>query len=136
MAVRVEIFGNSSAHDSLVTRLEATKQQIRALALESGLGDVWIEKVKIKTSPEIDIGADASRNDPIGNLVQRIRKLQGHEEDLKGLPVLLQDLKRKLPPEITEGMDALLLDDPEYLRSVLMDVEKTLIPRLLENRDA
>jgi hypothetical protein len=45
---------------------------------------------------------------------------------------VLSDLDKRLPPEIREGDSAILLSDPAFVRSLVEDVEATLLPRLLE----
>ena len=42
----------------------------------------------------------------------------------------LAPLKTKLPPELQHGADALTIDDPGWLRKVLLDVRPLLLSRL------
>lgn len=132
LAVRVCLYGQSSAHAAISRRREHLQEEVRALALNCGNGDIWIEKILFETSQQIDMEALARREDPIGELIRLIRSIQGSEKDLSDLSETIQELKRKLPLELREGKGAINLDDPAFIRSILTDVERTLIPQLID----
>lgn len=132
LAARVRISGRSRAHSAAARRREQLIGEVRAAALSCGNGDIWIEKVLIETAPYVDTETLAGREDPIGELIRLIRSLQGSEKELQEISETLQDLKRKLPADLREGDGALLLDDPAFLKSVLTEVERTLVPQLID----
>ncbi len=51
LAVRVELVGESPCHNELMARPAKWEAEIRALALDAGGGDIWLEKVKLLTRP-------------------------------------------------------------------------------------
>ena len=132
LAVRVRLFGQSPAHAAIARRREHLQEEVRALALNCGNGDIWIEKILFETSQQVDVEALVCREDPIGELIRLIRSIQGSEKDLSDLSQILQELKRKLPLELREGEGAIDLDDPAFIRSILSDVERTLVPQLID----
>ena len=53
------------------------------------------------------------------------------EAGLAGLEAEFADLKKKLPPELKEGLDAIDLTSPTALGEVLKQVRPMLMARLL-----
>jgi DNA repair exonuclease SbcCD nuclease subunit len=132
MVARVVVRGRGKVHAEITARPETVRAQIQALALDETNGQVWVEKVSLKTQAEIDLASLNRRDDPIGELVRLIHGIKaGSTEDLTNLATELSDLRRKLPVALTEGDEAIRLEDPEFLRQVLNEVERSLIPRLL-----
>jgi hypothetical protein len=68
---------------------------------------------------------------PLGELVDYLADLRGRPEGLSWLAGELTELKRKLPAELQEGEDAVRLDDPAWLASLLEHVQPILVSRLL-----
>lgn len=132
-AVRVRLAGRSDAHRAIAAKPETVREQVRALAIDRGGGSIWIEKVAIETSAAIDLAALKARSDPISELVHQIESLRAGEAGaLEALAAELQALRQKLPAELAEEADGARLDDPEYLRRLLTDVESQLIPRIMD----
>jgi len=93
---------------------------------------VWVEKVSIETSAAVDLAALKTRSDPVGELLRQFESVRtGDTEPLVALVEELQALRQKLPAELTEDMDGLQLGDPEYLRTILADIEPQLISRIM-----
>jgi DNA repair exonuclease len=132
LAVRLEVAGRSSAHSTITVKPETVKEQLRSLALECSNGMAWLEKIGLKTQPEIDPSRLVERDDPIGELVRLIRSLRESGADLTPLAEKLNDLKHKLPVELTEGPEAIALDSPTFLKEMLATVETTLVSQLLD----
>jgi DNA repair protein SbcD/Mre11 len=128
LAVRVEIRGVCQAHNALLAQAPHVVQEVRSLALQQ-VGDLaWIEKVKLETRPpgQTQLFVD---DDPLEELHALIQELRDNETTLKEWAAPLDELKRKLPPEL-QG-DDLPLDDPANLRRLLDQVEPLLLERLL-----
>lgn len=134
-AARVRIFGSCKAHNLIAATPESWKEQVRALALDIGFDKIWIEKIKIETSPLLSINANLEGKDPISDLAKLIQNWKKNDEKLAQLPALWADLKRKLPAEITEGEHSPLPNNAEEIRGVLNEVGNALLPRLLEPTD-
>ncbi len=131
-AVRVRLTGRSEAHNAIAAKPETVRQQVRALAIERGSGSVWVEKVSVETSAAVDLAALKTRSDPVGELLRQFESVRaGDTEPLGALAEELQALRQKLPAELTEDMDGLRLGDPEYLRTILADIELQLISRIM-----
>lgn len=132
-AVRVRLTGRSEAHNAIAAKPETMRQQVRALAIERGNGSVWVEKIIIETSVAIDLAALKTRSDPVGDLLRQFESVRdGDTEPLGALVEELQALRQKLPAELTEDIDGLRLGDPEYLRTILADIEPQLISRIMK----
>jgi DNA repair exonuclease SbcCD nuclease subunit len=136
MAVRVKIFGACSSHARLQSDLVALASDIRAVALDVGGGRVWIEKIKVETTPAQVLDERQLADGPLGELVNVIREMKVNDELLAALGKELADLERKLPDdlktadELRTGREPILLCDPIQLRASLSEVQSLLMARL------
>lgn len=125
-AIRVRVHGASAAHEQLMSRYERVTEEVRALTLDLS-GEAWLEKVELATSPLAH--ADLrERDDAIGELLRGLTGIVQDDAALAELAGELAELKRKLPPELREGPEAIDLESPEALRLLLAEVEQTLLP--------
>jgi len=131
LAVRVEVVGSSRVHQTVASEPLRWENEIRALGQDIGDGNVWIEKVRLRTSPPVDIEAAQSIDGPIGELLRLVKESRSDPELLAWLGDQLAPLKDKLPRDLKEGPDAIGLDSAENLRETLDHVEQMLIRRLL-----
>ena len=133
LAVRIEIQGACPAHAELLASQAHIVQEIRSQSVQN-MGDLaWIEKVKFRT--EAPGQTLASTGDgPLEELRQLIQELRENEPALGELAGPLDDLKRKLPPEIMS--DDLALGEAATLRRLLDQVEPMLLQRLLKSEAA
>ncbi|HEY3665666.1 MAG TPA: DNA repair exonuclease, partial [Polyangiaceae bacterium] len=134
-AVRVRIAGASAAHELLGARSERLVEEVRALTLDLP-GEAWLEKVEVATRPLADRALLREREDAIGDMLRGLGTLARDDAALLELAAELVELKRKLPPELREGPDAIDLDSPEALRRLLAEVEDTLLPAVRGSEDA
>ncbi|MFH0939258.1 MAG: DNA repair exonuclease [Planctomycetota bacterium] len=132
VATRVIARGACRAHGSLKTQNERFVNECRALATELGSGRIWVEKALIETRAAINLDELAARADPIGQLLQYCRQLSTDEAAIAELLAEFKDLNQKLPLPIRQGADALNLNDPQFLRELLPEIEQELAPRLLQ----
>jgi DNA repair exonuclease SbcCD nuclease subunit len=155
LAVRVELEGASPCHEELMARPAKWEAEIRALAIDAGGGEIWLEKIKLLTRParrapsggpaavngaattsgaEALNGADAANDaDPEGPLasVQRIvAEALADDETLDSLKQELEPLFLKLPPDLREGPDAPFGSLRDFVRSLLSGVEPDIRYRL------
>ncbi len=125
-AIRVRVHGASPAHEQLMARFERVTQEVRALTLDLP-GEAWLEKVELATQSPAH--ADLrEREDAIGELLRGVSDIAHDDAALLELAAELAELKRKLPPELREGPDAIDLESPDALRRILAEVEQTLLP--------
>lgn len=130
LAVRVEVFGACPVHDRLLTDPHRLTQEIRAAAFEAGGEEVWVEKVKVRTTPPVNT-AEPPTDGPLGELLGIIEEYGTDADRLQCLRDEWTELRRKLPAELLQGTDALRFDDPAWLRGLLDEVRPMLINRLL-----
>jgi len=128
IALRVEIDGSCQVHNLLADRPETWINQIRAEARDVGDGRLWVEKVRLRTTPEIEVD---SENPAIRAVLDYLEELRTDEAQLSVFGNELADLKKKLPRELTEGPGALDLDSPARLRVVLDQIGSSLVRGLL-----
>jgi DNA repair protein SbcD/Mre11 len=133
-AVRVRIHGASAAHEQLAARFERVTEEVRALTLDLST-EAWLEKVEIATRPLSERVDLREREDAIGELLRGLANLAHDDAALVELAAELVELKRKLPPELREGPDAIDLESPEALRRLLTEVEQTLLPAVRGSED-
>jgi len=126
-AIRVRIVGASAAHEQLITRSARVTEEVRALTLDLA-GEAWLEKVELATRSVTGRAQLREREDAIGELLRGLTGIANDEAALTELSAELLELKRKLPPELREGPDAIDLESPEALRRLLAEVEQTLVP--------
>jgi exonuclease SbcD len=134
-AIRVKVVGASAAHELLASGSERLVEEVRALTLDLS-GEAWLEKVEVGTRPLAQRAQLRAREDAIGELLRGLGALARDDAALLELAAELLELKRKLPPELREGPDAIDLDSPEALRSLLAEVEDTLLPAVRGSEDA
>jgi len=134
-AVRVRIVGASPIHEQLNARVERVTEEVRALSLDLS-AEAWLEKVELATRPSVERAQLREREDAFGELVRGLEGLARDDAALSELAAELIELKRKLPPELREGPDAIDLESPEALRRLLTEVEQTLLPAVRGSEDA
>ncbi|WP_394827463.1 exonuclease SbcCD subunit D [Pendulispora albinea] len=128
-AVRLEIRGASRAHGAIVAERETILGQIRADAIDRG-GDVWLEKVKLLTTPAQSIEALRAAKGLVAELLTWTERLRGEdaETERQGLLRSLEPLKKKLGRELEEL--ELVLEDGPWFEGVLDRAEALLAERL------
>ncbi len=135
LVVRVIISGATVTHNDLVFGKERWKNEIRATVADISNENVWVEKIKfhtglpvLKTSPETADG-------PIRELLAVFDELRDNPESLSLLAAEeLSALEGKLPPELKEGDDPLLISDPKWLSALLEHIKPMLMQRLVQRR--
>lgn len=128
LATRVTVEGTTETHATLLQDPEKWVQALRATATDLDDG-VWLEKILFETRSPVDVEPIAERDDPLGQLIRSLRDTQRDPSSLEELGKELADLERKLPAELRSQF---ALRDPEKLAKAVAEVEKTLLPRLLE----
>jgi exonuclease SbcD len=135
LAARLRLTGASPAHRELAAEVERWRNELRAAATDASAGRVWIEKVECRTRAAADLDGLARRSDALGELWRSVRDLQPDDALRAALAEDLADLRRKAPPELKSGPDALDLDAPDLLRDAVADVRELLLARLARAED-
>jgi DNA repair protein SbcD/Mre11 len=128
VCARVVVTGASRAHAALVQHPERWSAEIRGLSAD--LGEVWIEKIKLRTRTTADLDARAERDDPIGQVLKKLRWLREDDEELMRLGRELSDITSKLPPELFQGDASVKITEPDVLRRIVDEMPDYLLPQL------
>lgn len=134
-AVRVVLNGSCSLHDALFGSQSHWIEQIRSLASEHSSEQLWVEKVKFHTTPLKATRELAELDGPISELSACLREWSQSEEMLNQLRESFHDVKRKVPAELLQGEEGIKLDDPNWIKGTLEEVEKLVIGRLLTQEE-
>lgn len=121
LACRVILRGPTAAHGALACHQERLVQELRALGLS--WGNVYIERVELRTRPAIDLDALQHREDAIGELFRGVRGV-GEDEDA------LEDLRAEVLAGL-EGVPQDLLRPESEAGELLEAAERLLLGRLL-----
>jgi hypothetical protein len=114
LAARVVFTGASQAHGELLAQPKRLVGEIRNIANIHGGDQVWIEKVKVRTTVPKS-AAEPLDDGPLAELAHVIAFMKTDEASLAELAALLEPLHGKLPAELAEGNGALGLDQPSRL---------------------
>ncbi|MBL7647407.1 MAG: DNA repair exonuclease [Candidatus Hydrogenedentes bacterium] len=125
LAVRPIFTGASKAHGELLARPKRLLGEIRNIANIHGGDQVWIEKVKVRTTVPKSAGEPLDEG-PLAELAHVIAFMKTDEASLAELAALLEPLHGKLPVELAEGESALGLDQPQRLVEWLDESEALL----------
>ena len=149
-AVRVELVGATKLHRELQAYQDHWVHQVRGLGLDIGQGKLWIEKVKLHTSPLVRSGSTPPIDEAaLGELAELFAQLRAQPEQLDALGFDFQPVINKLPPELKSLVGATVTpgelnfkdvatpeSDPgstranEWLTDVLSQAEALLTHRL------
>jgi exonuclease SbcD len=134
-AVRLTLRGRTAAHDSLLADSGRWLNEIRSAALDSGADRIWVEKVQLDTTAPDTAGKTRSSG-AVSVLLELMEELERDPENGVSLATELQDLERKLPAELTTGLEAVRPADPAWVASLLRQVRPMLLKRLLGEEDS
>jgi DNA repair protein SbcD/Mre11 len=129
LGLRVTFRGRCAAHAELARSPDRWMNYIRSAVADIGAGSLWVEKVKLETQEE-SIRVQPGEDGPLGELAQLVREVSARDERLLELREELNDLVARLPLELREGVDALPLSDPAWLRQLVNQAEPLLVGRL------
>lgn len=129
LCARVSVMGSSRAHAALLKEPEKFRTELVTTA--NDLGDVWLEKLQIRTRMLADLEALRDRDDPIGALLTKVSWIAEDDEELSRLGRELDDIASKLPPEFFQTDAGAKIRDPEVLRRFVTELPDYLLPELL-----
>jgi len=134
LIVRLEISGSSPAHEALSEDVDRWTNEIRSIAGDITRGNTCIEKVVFRTSYPKRARDISFKEGPIGELITYLDNLESSPELLLDLGSLINDLMKKLPPELKQGEDSPNPGDPQWMAEIVRQVRPMLIRKLLEKR--
>ena len=127
LAVRLIVEGITALHSELNEDALQWNEEFRAVA--ASLGDVWIEKVVMKTrknTEPVDRGSDDS---PVEALLKSVESVQLEESTLFGIVPEFEKLRSKLPSDLLSDGDPFRPDD-EALAALRTEVKELLMARI------
>jgi exonuclease SbcD len=127
LAVRFRITGATKLHQELIVAKDHLINNLRSMALEIGMGDIWVEKVKIETTRIINIEELKARHTPIAAILDFIGEAAVNEELLQELLAEFQDIQQAIPYEIKNGKDGFNFNDTELIKKRLTNVEDLIL---------
>jgi len=128
LAVRIILEGKSSVHGKALRQEDRLRENFRAVAAD--LGDVWLEKLRIATSPLSAVNEAVDAQSPLAGLLSALEEMR-HFPSLTGLAPEFENLRSRLPAELLGEADPFSPDEAEL--TVLRDeVRDLLMARLQE----
>jgi len=128
LAVRLILEGCTPIHTLLHQKFNSLIEQFREIV--AGFSDVWLEKVILNTRKSTDPEECFPDDTPISAIEQEVRDLQGRNFDLLTFMPEFEQLRNKLPPELS-GDAELFPSGSEGLRCLCEDVKEFLVGRML-----
>lgn len=130
LAVRVEITGETPAAADLSADPDRWTGEIRAAAMTSGGGRVWVEKVQFSCRlPQ------AAHQERMGGAMEELLvlfdELADDPDARMAMAGALSDFHRRLPPEVRDGPDGIRLDDSDWVGEMIEQVRPELVGRLM-----
>ena len=107
LATRVVFTGRSRAHGELFGLETQLRQEILAAANTLGDNELWIEKVILDTTPELDAAAIDARSDAIADLQSILAKAGSAPEIRQRIIDDLMELVGKAPLELIDAVPEL-----------------------------
>ena len=127
-AVRLKLAGATDAHTELNRDADQVRNESISIANECGNGLLWIERVQVATLPRFDRASLLTRDDPVGEIVRIVATLRSNPAALDNFSSI-QELRKKLPPDIAEGAVPIELDTLTLV-AALEEAEGLLLARL------
>lgn len=132
LACRVAVEGACDAHRSLGAYPARLTDEIRALALDVGAGQMWVAGVCCATRPHVVAGDLNARRDPIARLLVDARAAAADTEQLSERIPAITELAGLMPPG-TLGDAHAGPTDPQWLTDRVAGAERLLMGRLAGN---
>lgn len=119
VAARIILIGATPLHGSLHRDVQRLRAEVWALAQDFGLDSVWIEQIKIRTSPVYDLAQLAER-DALTKIV--LETLADATQDTEALPDHISEMLRVLPPEVQSEVEDGRSDNVmEDVRAIILE---------------
>lgn len=119
LAVRIVVMGVAKAHYEIHRDTDNFVNECRAQVLSSFGEKIWVEKVKIETSPPAGTDSNLDGQDLIHGILKRIEDISSNDDELGEIIKQLAEFKRKLPPEISLGDEPFDLNNPLTIKEML-----------------
>jgi DNA repair protein SbcD/Mre11 len=119
LAIRIVVIGETITHYKIHRDTDNFVNECRAQAISSFGEKIWVEKVKIETSPPAVTDSNVEGRDLIRGILKRIEDITSDDDELDKIIKQFAEFKRKLPSEINQGDEPLDLTDPLAIKEML-----------------
>lgn len=123
LAVRFIVVGQTSIDMELRKNREGVLNDIRSIAFSVGQGDIWIEKIKIKTSHKKISTAIQNDGSPISTILNWVDDTADLSELLDEIKGEFSTLSNSLPIELKRGENQVIPSTEEMLAEKLDEVK-------------
>ncbi len=130
---RLELYGATPAHQTLQAQAAHLTEEFRSLALDLGGQGLWLEKVRFRTSEQLDIESFMQSDAALGGLVRNILALEIDPARLHELDPDIDTFLNKLPAELRAGDDPFDPTAPGQWAEIRTDIKNLLIAQLLKS---
>ncbi|MDQ3775159.1 MAG: DNA repair exonuclease [Pseudomonadota bacterium] len=132
MSVRVTITGRTAVHGELFGMHAQLREEILAQAAALGGDRLWIEKVKVETTPAVDASQIRERADAIADLQALIEQVPADEAFMRSLAEDLQKLTSRAPLDLTQAVPDFTAIRSGDVGSIVQSVSPALIAQLAQ----
>ncbi|HTZ85964.1 MAG TPA: DNA repair exonuclease [Solirubrobacteraceae bacterium] len=129
LACRVVVEGGCNAHRALGADAARLTDEVRALALDVGAGEIWVAGVRCATRPGVVAGDLNARRDPIARLLVDARAAAADAGQLSERIPAINELAALMPAG-TLG-DGRTPTDPQWVAARAAGAERLLMGRLV-----
>lgn len=127
LAVRIILSGATELHQQLLAERDELINNLRSLALEIGFGDIWIEKVKIRTTGKLQMEEMKTQNTPVAAILDFIDEASRDSSILEELLEEFSDIQKALPPELKQGEEAFDFTNAGALKKRIKEAEDLIL---------
>ena len=131
LAARLVLVGSTALHGNLHRDAHAFRAKIEAIAQDLGSDALWIEQVKLASTPVYDLAELASR-DALTRTV--LESLDAARRQTDALPSEIADMLEILPPDLRSETEAEWQDGP-FRDALLQDVRSIVLEALATKGD-
>lgn len=137
LVTRVRVTGTSSLHDQWINEHEHWENALRAIALDTGAGQVWLESLRLRTQRPAQTDAAFDPEGPLACLEDVLGEWLTDESAAAAIAEVLDPLTKKLPDELKPPQpDALHWQDPDRLKAYVEAARPLLRGHFHDEEDA
>ena len=134
ISVRVTVVGRTAAHGELFGMHAQLREEILAQAAALGSDRLWIEKVRVMTTPAADGSQITERGDAIADLQALLAQVPADEVFMRSLVEELQQLTGKAPLALTDAVADFKAIRAGDVSAIVQSVTTDLIAQLVRAR--
>ena len=128
-AVRVELAGTTAAHGALIAGEAHLRPDILSQASSLGGDSIWIEKVRVRTSPALDAEAQRMRSDALADLEEILAEAASDEAFVDALRKELTAATARMKSEVRQAEELAAVRD-DRIAALIAETAPALLVRL------